>query len=357
VVGAEKLKPESEPTRELLKKFQRARAQMRGLRKPASEDVFRRLALLHPDQLHVVNYGRKRPLAAFNPGALLNGNRLLIYPRLIFEYYWYASSIGLLELKPESLLRQEELGEVPVKVILYPSGPEDLRGCEDPRVQRIGGRNLMLYTSVSPSESGVEPRQSVAEVADEGMRRLGHLKMRYGDKYYVTFWKDSALIGEYLQGAWLLTRPSIPLPGGGFLEVGWSGPLDAEEWAVGVESMEPSLVSEDFEVKVGWSTNAVRLSSNEYLVGWHGVGVDYIYRNGLALVDGEGNLLGVSDYLLSPKPSIDEFYGDRPGVVFGCGLVGLQEYLLWVGGVADYAIGVWIAETEKVLEHVKYLRG
>ncbi len=357
MAGEHKLKPGSEPTLKLLELFRSASPRLKGLRRPVTEEVFTRLALIYPERLLVVNYGRRKPAAAFNPGALLSGDRLLVYPRLVFEYYWYVSSIGLFELELRTLQGLEEVGNIPVRIVLHPSGPEDLRGCEDPRVQDFGGRILLLYTSVSPGDKGVEARQSIAEVEGNSARKLGHVRLKHGDEYYSMFWKDSALVGESPGNTLILTRPSIPLGGDAFLEVGWSAPLDFRDLSVSTGSMTPLLVSEDFEIKVGWSTNALKISSNEYIVGWHGVGRDYIYRNGLALVDSEGNLLGISDYLLSPKPSIEEFYGDRPGVIFGCGLVKYQEYLLWVGGVSDYAIGIWRAELDEALEHLRYVRG
>jgi predicted GH43/DUF377 family glycosyl hydrolase len=62
----------------------------------------------------------------------------------------------------------------------------------------------------------------------------------------------------------------------------------------------------------------------------------------------------LSDYLLAPKGLVEE-YGDRPLVVFGCGLARYKELLLWVGGVSDYAIGFFAAELDKVLEKLRWL--
>lgn len=76
-----------------------------------------------------------------------------------------------------------------------------------------------------------------------------------------------------------------------------------------------------------------------YLVGWHAVLKDLTYKNGLALVDGRGRLLGTTNYVLSPKGVIEE-YGDRIRVIFGCGLVVYEGRVIWIGGVSDWAIGV-----------------
>ncbi len=122
-----------------------------------------------------------------------------------------------------------------------------------------------------------------------------------------------------------------------------------DELVIKEESLRPVLVPETWEYKVGWSTNAVPLGEGRYLVGWHGVHrEDLSYRNGLAEVDREGNLLAISDYLLAPKGLLEE-YGDRPLTVFGNGLLLVRDCLVWIGGVSDYAIGIFIAELDDVL--------
>ncbi|RLE58785.1 MAG: hypothetical protein DRJ35_07205, partial [Thermoprotei archaeon] len=82
---------------------------------------------------------------------------------------------------------------------------------------------------------------------------------------------------------------------------------------------------------------------------------DYSYRNGLALVDDQGNLLGVTDYILAPKGLVEE-YGDRPLVIFGNGLILYKDQLIWVGGVSDYSIGFFATPLEKALELVKRVK-
>jgi len=356
-VAEELLEPGSSPAAELTRRYQAHRARLTGLRSPAAEPIFERLALIYPASIHVENYGRSQPLAAFNPGALLKGRDLLVYPRLVFDYYWYASSIGLFRLDVEEALRGEVPRRLPTRIVLYPSGASDLRGCEDPRVQEVGGETLILYTAVAPSERGVDARQAIARVEGGRAVKMGIFKLAYKEKFYNTFWKDSAIIPLKPPEVILLLRPSIPLESGERLEVCWRAEASLSSLAVDCDSMEPLLLNEPFEVKVGWSTNTLQVSSNEYLVGWHGVGKDFIYRNGLALLGASGELIGVTSYLLEPRGSVEEFYGDRPGVVFGCGLVKHGEQLLWVGGVSDYAIGVWSAELDKVFEKMKYVEG
>ncbi len=50
-----------------------------------------------------------------------------------------------------------------------------------------------------------------------------------------------------------------------------------------------------------------------------------------------------------------EKYGDRPHVIFGNGLVLVKDTLYWVGGVSDYAIGIYSIELDKILEKLKWI--
>jgi len=47
---------------------------------------------------------------------------------------------------------------------------------------------------------------------------------------------------------------------------------------------------------------------------------------------------------------LNEEYGDRAMVIFGDGLIIYQDKLLWIGGVSDYCIGVFIADLDNVLK-------
>jgi len=132
----------------------------------------------------------------------------------------------------------------------------------------------------------------------------------------------------------------------------WRGEANLDTLAIAEETLEPVLVPEPWEYKVGWSTNTVQLGENRYLVGWHGVHrQDLSYRNGLALVDGKGRLLAISDYLLVPEGLVEQ-YGDRSLALFGNGLLLWRDRLIWIGGVSDYCIGIFVAELPSILQHL-----
>jgi predicted GH43/DUF377 family glycosyl hydrolase len=215
-------------------------------------------------------------------------------------------------------------------------------GCEDPRVQMVGKSTYMLYTGAKHYQL----RDQVIRKAVLGFAELdrsfnvqhrGYFSTVNGQESVVLSNKDSAFIEIKGSKATMLTRPDLQGEA-----LCWRATADLDSLTIPEESMEPVLVPEAWEEKVGWSTNTVKLSTNEYLVGWHAVlKEDLSYKDGLALVNSEGKLLAISNYLLAPQ-GLAENYGDRPFVIFGDGLVKYEDYLIWVGGISDYGIGIFI---------------
>jgi len=329
----------------------------RGLRRPSVKDLFTRIAYLGPEDFKIEGYKRSRPSVAFNPGAMVEGRKLLLFPRLIFDYFHYISSVGITELDLEELLDGSLETPLPTKIILWPKELWEFLGCEDPRVLRVDGSFYILYTGKGYAlrGEGYERRdvQGFAELDGSWrVKRRGYFSIRSGEEVFVPrSHKDSAILEFEGEKVGFLTRPEIK-----GLSVCWSGWADLRKLEIDGDSLKPVLVNEEWEWKVGWSTNALKLSDDEYLVGWHGVlRDDNSYRDGLALVSGGGELMAISDYLLAPKGAIEE-YGDRPLVIFGNGLIRYKEYLLWIGGVSDYAIAVFGAELDKALEELRTVR-
>ena len=341
--------------RELARRLARRFKGIKGLRRSEVREVFRPAAYLAPHMFRVTNYVRTTPLVAFNPGAALRGDDIYLFPRLIFDYYTYVSSIGVTRLRFNSLVGGSVEGPLETHIVLWPTEIWEFRGCEDARVHPLDGGYLVLYTGFGYAGGGRgRPVQAIAELdPDFRVVRKGYFTIKRGRRTFLPIgFKDSAILEVRGSTATMLTRPTI-VRWGKLYDVCWRCVADLGDLAIDASSLEPVLGFEEWELKVGWSTNAVRLGSGEYLVGWHGVlRGDLSYRNGLALVDSEGNLLAVSDYLLAPR-TLAEQYGDRPLVVFGDGLLLHRDLLVWVGGVADYAIGVYVAELDRVMEELK----
>ncbi len=343
--------------RALRDKARRFLKSQRGLRKPELRDIFSRAAYIFPGDLRVENYPR-RPVVAFNPGAILRGDRLWMFPRLVFDYYNYTSSIGFIEAGISDVVEGALEKPLGTRVILWPKYLWEFKGCEDARVHREGDRYLLLYTGYGYMVKGDALSTSIVQglaVFDSEFKETGRGYFTIAgdeERFLPRAAKDSVIITVRRGEAVMLSRPTM-----GDVDICWRSRADLGEPCFLGETMEPVLANEEWEFKVGWSTNAVKLSSNEYLVGWHGVlREDYSYRNGIAVVDEEGDLLAISNYLLAPKGIVEE-YGDRPLVVFGNGLVRYRELLVWVGGISDYAMAIFTAELEKVMETLKWIRG
>lgn len=343
--------------RELFEKAARAVRELRGLRRPRVEDVFERKCYLVPSLFSVENYPRKRPHAAFNPGALVKGKRLLLFPRLVFDYYKYVSSIGVTELEIDELLEGRVEEPLRTKLVLWPRELWEFLGCEDPRISATGDDVLVLYTGKGYSLEGELVRRDVLALARvdgswEAKSKSYFRIKRRGEEFVPPSNKDSAFVRIAGEEATMLTRPEVR-----GIRICWRAEADLARSEMRGDALEPVFSIEEWEIKVGWSTNVLKLSSNEYLVGWHGVlKTDLSYREGLAIVDDQGRLLAVSDYLLSPRGVCEE-YGDRPLVIFGDGLVAYREYLLWIGGISDYAIGVFAARLDRALGKLRWLEG
>jgi len=335
---------------ELAERAIEAKKRLSGLRMGKRiNGIFERLGYLTADNFVVLNYPR-RPLAAFNPSVVLDGDDVYLFPRFIFDYYDYVSSIGLTKLSKERL-DKPCCSKLPSKIIIYPTTVHEIkRGAEDPRAHEFRGDFLVFYTAVGVRDDGLWPKQGVAIVSkDGGLVHKGVLRL--GGAFPAS-WKNTTMIKDKGSTLSILTRPLIEGH-----EVVWRGELSVEEWDVDPASMEVVLVPEKFEIKVGVSTTPVRIGSNEYLIGWHAISKeDLSYRNGLAVVNGEGELLGITEYLLYPQ-TVEEMYGDRPMVIYGCGLLRVGEFVYWIGGVADYGIGIYKASLDDIMEHVKWLRG
>ena len=114
------------------------------LRRERSANIFEKRYVISPEDFVVTNYPRK-PVAVFNPGALLLGKEVYIFPRLIFDYYNYTSSIGFFKISVEELLKESFEKPIEIEIMLWPKEIWEFLGCEDPRV--FANENIiLLYT-------------------------------------------------------------------------------------------------------------------------------------------------------------------------------------------------------------------
>lgn len=318
----------------------------RSLRKDETTDIFRRVTYFFPKDFVLTNYPRQ-PVAVFNPGAVLVGKSLHVFPRVIFDYYKYVSSIGHFVVDIDDLFNGKVKKPIEMEIVFWPRDIQEFLGCEDPRVFFRDSRFEILYTAKGYKDWSQEGKPHTDFLAyavlDEDLNLLEKkyvsIKSTLGDFIPVSM-KDSSFVESNV----ILTRITV-----GDTKVCWRGRMEGD--SIDLYSLDPVFFPEKWETKVGWSTNAVRVKRG-YLIGWHAVLKDLTYKNGLALVDGRGKLLGTTNYVLSPKGVIEE-YGDRIRVIFGCGLVVYEGKVIWIGGVSDWAIGVFEADEGEIMNLMK----
>ncbi|MBU4444900.1 glycosidase [bacterium] len=335
----------------LCEKAKQAQIELQGLREPKTDDIFTKRYYIGPEDIFIENYLRSKPIAAFNPGALIIGEKLFIFPRLIFDYYCYVSSIGEFSIDIEKVISGKIDKPLKTRINIWGDEPWEFgQGCEDPRVCMFNDNLYVLYTAVDKRD-GKKDLQALAELdLSLKVKRKGFFSVINGKESCTPLMKDSAFIDVKDNKSVVLTRPSLD-----GINICWKAEADLEKMTINENSFMPVLSYEEWEHKVGWSTNTIKISADKYLVGWHAVLInDKSYRNGLAVVNGKGELLATSNYILTPQ-GLNESYGDRSFVIFGCGLIKYKEQLIWVGGMSDYSIGIFITEFHKALDTLKWI--
>jgi predicted GH43/DUF377 family glycosyl hydrolase len=325
----------------------------KGLRKNRVQDIFKTRNYISPKNLRIDNYIKDKPLASFNAGAVERNGKVYIFPRLIFDYYNYTSSIGAFSVDIEELKERRWKSPLRTQIIMWPQFLWEFLGCEDPRIYQYEDKFYILYTGKGYTKN--EERRDVLALArmdsSFNIEKKDFFKIKMGNKYFIPhFMKDSAFVSRNGKEFSILVRPEI-----NSLKACWRASADVDNMILPFESLKPVMIPEPWEERIGWSTNTVKISENRYLVGWHAVvKEDLSYRNGLALIDNKGELLAISDYLLIPT-GINEEYGDRAHVIFGDGLILHNDLLLWIGGISDYAIGIFVTKIEDAISTLKYI--
>ena len=225
--------------------------------------------------------------------------------------------------------------------------PEELWGCEDPRITWLPERDEWAIAYTAYSQLG--PLVSLATTRDfRTVRRLGPV-MPPEDK-------DAALFPRRIGGRWAMIHRPTPLRGGAHMWVSYSPDLrhwgdhsllvearDGAWWDAGKVGLGPPPI----ETEMGW------------LVMYHGVHLTAggpIYRAGFALLDLDDPTITLrrsEEWVIGPAAPYERA-GDVDQVVFPCGWVvdAETDRLLLYYGAADTAVAVASATFSDVLAYV-----
>ena len=279
----------------------------------------------------------------FNPGAARVGDEVLLLARVedrrgISQLHVARSpdGIGDWQFDPTPLLIPEA-----------DEHPEEIWGCEDPRLTWLEERSEWAIAYTAYSERG--PLVSLATTTDfRSVRRLGPV-MPPDDK-------DAAMFPRRIDGRWAMIHRPTPLRGNAHMWVSYSPDLrhwgdhtlllearDGAWWDAGKIGLGPPPVETD----QGWLT---------MYHGVHYTGDGPIYRVGFALFDLDDPTIVLrrsDEWAFGPDERFER-EGDVDKVIFPCGWVvdADRDQILLYYGAADTSIGVATARLSDVMAHV-----
>jgi predicted GH43/DUF377 family glycosyl hydrolase len=281
--------------------------------------------------------------AVFNPGAArVNGETVLLLRvedlRGISHLQVARSSNGVTDwhFDEKPLLEATE------------AHPEEVWGCEDPRVIWLPERQEWAITYTAYSDRG--PLVSLAVTSDfREVRRLGPV-MPPDDK-------DASLFPQRFNGRWAMIHRPAPVHGGAHMWISYSP--DLRHWG------DHTLLA---EARKGawWDAEKIGLgppplaTPEGWLVMYHGAHTTAsgpIYRVGFVLLDLEQpeiTLHRSDNWVMAPQADYERV-GDVSKVVFPNGWIADEEtgVLSLYYGAADSVVALATANLSEVLDHVR----
>lgn len=286
--------------------------------------------------------------SAFNAGALYENGIIHILYRALSQdnvsVLGYASS--------EDGFRLRDRFDVPVYLARESfeqrTGPGNT-GCEDPRLTKIDDKIYMCYTATD----GYHPWR-VALTSIDTQDFINHhwnwkrpiliSKPGIGDKNACVF--PEKIMGKY--AVFHRIEPCIWLDFVDDLE------FQGNIWLEGSVVLRPRAESWDSR-KVGIGPVPIK-TADGWLLIYHGNSErDHHYRLGAALLDLEDPRMVTArcDYPILEPETIYEKAGTRPGTVFSCGAVVINEELLVYYGAADQSLCVATGNLNEIVNEVK----
>ncbi len=218
------------------------------------------------------------------------------------------------------------------KPVFSPQTDWEVRGVEDPRITLLEDRLYMTYTAWSPS--GIRAALAVSDnlIAWE---RLGILLPDEDNK-------DVALFPARFAGRYCLVHRREP-------DIWLAYSSDLKSWQDHQQIMRPIPGGWEHK-KIGLAGTPTRLAEG-WLMIYHAVDANNIYRLGAALLDGQdpGKVIARCPQPILEPAEMWEIKGDVPNVVFSCGHIIKDERLYVYYGGADRLMGVATCTMEAIL--------
>ncbi len=307
---------------------------------------------------------RWEAVATFNCAAIYKDGKIHILYRAVGDYDHYAASLGY-AIFDESLNLLERPEEEP---IFGPSIELWEMSIEDPRLTEVEGELYMTYV-VTPTPyppGAVRRRLGIPEPGERGAARTALARVEDFREFtrlgiitpYGADERDVVLFPEKIQGNYAaIHRPS-----------NWVGPDYPVEqpsiWFAFLDGLPGRMYDHKVVMgpeqpwegkKIGAGPPPIKTEAGWLLI-YHGVDPDHVYRAGAALLDLEEPWKVIAR---TPEPILEpeepyEVEGDVPNVVFPEGVVVIGGELLVFYGAADKVCCVASVGLD---EFIKGLRG
>ena len=271
----------------------------------------------------------------FNAGAVYEGGKVHILYRAIghdqVSRLGYASSY-------DGLYIVERLE----KPVFEPLTPEEYDGCEDPRLTKCeDGLVYMAYTAVADIVYG---RFQVG-LTHISPKDLAEKRWRWGPRSYPfpgVKDKDAAILPKKINGLYALIHRIDP-------DICISYSSDLRNWCGLKAIMSPRPGMWD-NLKIGIGPPPIEISEG-WLMVYHGVDMNKVYRLGIAILDKEhpeNVIYRCEKPILEPEEDYEKF-GYVPNVVFSCGAVLVDDQLLIYYGGADTTVNLAIYDIAELI--------
>ena len=270
-------------------------------------------------------------------------------------YLNYISSIG------SAVSRDGYSFSIDEKAVIAPQEEWDRYGCEDPRITRFTDNGkatyLITYTALSdPAFSGTGDRVALATTDDFGTyTRHGVIIPGLNDK-------DAVFFPERINGKIALLHripPDIQIVY--FDELDVIAKADENSWSRYSESIKDHTI---LQRKYAWESEKIGAgpppvkTEEGWLLLYHGVDEDHVYRTGVVLLDLEdpSRVIARSSLpILEPEEDYEKI-GDVSNVVFPEGAIVLDETLFVYYGGGDKVCALATARVDDILDFLQEFR-
>lgn len=337
------------------------------LRRNEDLDIVRRLGFLQSERIIIKNHPTNRPFTIFNASIFVNSKKEMawIYARIIHGYYMYVSSIAEIPIHLNDIYNGEIIEKnYEAHIVIYPSNKYDISGAEDPRVYMLDEDIYMTYTGRTLLYFSAEKYWKVVPVTAIYDRTNGKWIKKYifmldKNKFKTIEGDKDAFLHKIGNNVFFFHRPSIENVGDLLLisrtEIFRDRDKIAKEVYVrdSINLMEPA----SFEIKLGWATPPINISSTKVVALLHAVEREIAAYKVIAIEIELGKneivITAVTPrYIMVPKESY-EMIGDRPFVVFPCGIWMLNNNELIIAyGAADTFVGIGIIDINDLLSEL-----